>query len=142
MGAITFITALKWVWVYMQSTHQNAATHTHTYTHTHTHTHAHAHTCIYVILVKEASLMTTHVNIIVIYVLCFMEWNVHFKQGASTVVNIDSDCNIYDGCSKQGTCPGSLGCVTWSFTNIFVTSKYLSIKWSLKSILGAISSSA
>jgi len=39
----------------------------------HTHTHTHTHTCIYVILVKEASLMTTHINIIVIYVLCFME---------------------------------------------------------------------
>ena len=25
--------------------------------------------------------MTTKVNIIVMYVLCFMEWNVHFKQG-------------------------------------------------------------
>jgi hypothetical protein len=43
----------------MQLTHQNAVTHT--------------HTCIYVILVKEASLMTTKVNIIVMYVLCFME---------------------------------------------------------------------
>lgn len=65
--------------------------HTKMLLHMRMHAHAHTHTCIHVILVKEASLMTTHINIIVIYVMCFMESNVHFKQGASTVVNINSD---------------------------------------------------